>query len=177
MKKYILSLSMIFIFRLANAQVTNGQFDVVDLSGSILGEPQVSQDSARNSWNEACRDWKKETKELNKNNEILGINCSVPSCSFLDSGKTQCTSTGTYQVKTAGTRVDNSSSAPVVQTVEPTVVSQPPPQVITVQPQVIYEQAPPPRVGFLWVPGFWGWEGYHHHRTWHGGYWRSWHRG
>ena len=30
-----------------------------------------------------------------------------------------------------------------------------------------YEVVPPPRVGYIWAPGYWGWDGQRH--VWHGG--------
>jgi hypothetical protein len=32
-----------------------------------------------------------------------------------------------------------------------------------------YEPVPPPRVGYIWAPGFWDWDGHRH--VWHGGHW------
>jgi hypothetical protein len=37
------------------------------------------------------------------------------------------------------------------------------------------EPPPPPRVGFVWAPGYWEWRGHHH--VWHRGYWVHEHRG
>jgi hypothetical protein len=34
-------------------------------------------------------------------------------------------------------------------------------------PRVI--EAPPPRAGFVWAPGYWNWDGHRH--VWHEGYW------
>jgi len=31
------------------------------------------------------------------------------------------------------------------------------------------EAPPPPRVGFVWAPGYWEWHGHRH--VWHAGYW------
>ncbi len=36
-------------------------------------------------------------------------------------------------------------------------------------PPVVYETAPPPRVGYVWAPGYWAWNGHRH--VWHRGYW------
>jgi hypothetical protein len=150
------------------AQALNGNFEVVDLSGQILGEPELSMDSARHSWTEACRDWKSETKDLNKSRELLGINCNTAVCNQLDYGKNQCSSTGTYQVKTPGTRV--TEPVPVVQAPQ----AQAPTQIVTTSPepvqQIMVEEPPPPRFGYLWVPGFWGRSEHRHY--WNHGYWR-----
>ncbi|VVE22433.1 YXWGXW repeat-containing protein [Pandoraea soli] len=32
-----------------------------------------------------------------------------------------------------------------------------------------YEPMPPPRVGYVWAPGFWDWDGHRH--EWRGGHW------
>ncbi len=32
-----------------------------------------------------------------------------------------------------------------------------------------YEMVPPPRVGYVWAPGYWRWDGYRH--VWMTGYW------
>lgn len=37
-------------------------------------------------------------------------------------------------------------------------------------PAPVYEPAPPPRVGYVWAPGYWDWDGHHH--VWHKGYWQ-----
>lgn len=32
-----------------------------------------------------------------------------------------------------------------------------------------YEVVPPPRVGYVWAPGYWVWDGRHRHHLWHRG--------
>jgi hypothetical protein len=36
-------------------------------------------------------------------------------------------------------------------------------------PPVLVQPAPPPRVGYVWAPGYWQWEGHRH--VWVEGYW------
>jgi len=36
-------------------------------------------------------------------------------------------------------------------------------------PAAIVEEVPPPRVGYVWAPGYWAWNGHRH--VWHKGYW------
>ena len=36
-------------------------------------------------------------------------------------------------------------------------------------PAPVYESVPPPRAGYVWAPGYWGWNGHRH--AWHRGYW------
>jgi hypothetical protein len=33
-----------------------------------------------------------------------------------------------------------------------------------------YEAVPPPRVGYVWTPGYWYWDAEHRHHIWHKGY-------
>jgi hypothetical protein len=148
--------------RPASADPAPGQFEVVDVSGLIAGEPQIDADDARASWKRACQDWKAETKDLNKKNEVLGINCNSPACSIVDAAKTQCSSTGSYKVKTAGVRV--AQPLPAAPLPEPPVAAPLPPdhEIMTAPPEVVVEVVPAPRIGFVWVPGYWGWEGRRH---------------
>ncbi len=34
-----------------------------------------------------------------------------------------------------------------------------------------FERVPPPRVGYVWAPGYWRWDAYAHRHIWAGGYW------
>ena len=45
----------------------------------------------------------------------------------------------------------------------------------TPPPAPIFEVVPAPRVGYIWAPGFWHWEGSRH--VWHAGYWMPERRG
>lgn len=36
-------------------------------------------------------------------------------------------------------------------------------------PPMRYEEIPPPRYGYVWVPGYWDWDGWQY--VWHEGYW------
>lgn len=42
-------------------------------------------------------------------------------------------------------------------------------------PPPVYETVPPPRVGYVWAPGYWNWNGHRH--VWHRGYWMHERRG
>ena len=33
-----------------------------------------------------------------------------------------------------------------------------------------YEVVPPPRVGYVWAPGYWAWDSGHHHHIWRKGH-------
>lgn len=165
----------LFVFMILNLSPafadTAGQFEVVDVSGQVVGELEATSQSARSNWSKACQEWKNESKDLNKNNEVLGISCNNPSCSLIDAAKWQCTSTGTYKVKTAGVRVNTSTVAPPPP--EPPVAPPLPPEheIAVAPPEVVVEAVPPARVGFVWVPGYWGWGGHSH--VWIPGRWMN----
>jgi len=42
-------------------------------------------------------------------------------------------------------------------------------------PAVRYEAVPPARVGYVWAPGYWDWNGRHH--VWRAGHWEREHHG
>ncbi len=155
----VLFVLLLLGFQISKAESITGNFEILDLTGEIRGEPQLASDAARNSWQRACNEWKTETKDLNKKNEMIAINCESPSCALVDSAKTQCTSTGTYKIKTAGTRVNN---APEPAQAQAPTYAPPQQEVITAPPPVIVETVPAPRMGFVWIPGFWGWQARHH---------------
>jgi hypothetical protein len=60
----------------------------------------------------------------------------------------------------AGGVLLGASGASVARTYVDITVAPPAPQ---------YEEVPAPRVGYVWAPGAWYWEGHHH--VWHGGHW------
>lgn len=73
-------------------------YELVEGTGDIEGEPNVLQKTARDNWKKACEDWKREIKELNKDNQVLVHNCNSPTCKSETSG-TVCKSTGSYKLR------------------------------------------------------------------------------
>jgi hypothetical protein len=73
-------------------------YEFIEGKGDIEGEPNVLQKTARDNWKKACEDWKKELKELNKDNQVLVHNCNSPICKSETSG-TICKSTGSYKLR------------------------------------------------------------------------------
>jgi len=43
----------------------------------------------------------------------------------------------------------------------------------TPPPAPVYEAVPAPRAGFIWVPGFWDWDGARHAHVWAPGRWEA----
>ena len=50
-------------------------YQVLTGTADIQGEPAAVLKEAQASWKAACATWKAETKELNKENQVLALNC------------------------------------------------------------------------------------------------------
>lgn len=76
-------------------------YEIVNGSEEILGDPTLGAKKASyDSWKAACKDWKQEMKELNKDN-IISLNCGSPKTSSESAGSDMYTtrSTGVYKVR------------------------------------------------------------------------------
>jgi hypothetical protein len=156
--KWILALSLLGPLFASNAYAQT--FDIIDGNASIVGQPALTLDEARRNWTTACNEWKEETRDLNKNDQLMQLSCEQPTCTYNNEGRNTCSSTAIYKVKTQGTRA---------QPIEPVVQTAPPQPVYQPEPVVVVERVPDPRPGFLWIAGYWGWIGSHRH--WYGGHW------
>ena len=118
--KFISILILIFAFK-ANAQTatvkdipTDGeettisvskgsraqaQFEITEGTAQVEGDPEILVNAARSSWKKSCEDWKKEIKDLNKQNQVLAISCNASTCAKNEGSSTVCQSTGTYKLK------------------------------------------------------------------------------
>ena len=74
------------------------EFEIVSGTGEILGDPTLGAKDAYSNWKSACDDWKKETRELNKENQVLALSCNAPDRSQ-ENGQHMYRSTGTYKLK------------------------------------------------------------------------------
>lgn len=74
-------------------------WEIVDEKTDIAGEPESLTKEARASWKKACAEWKADTKELNKENKVIHMNCGQPTCEKTESVTTTCKSVATYKVK------------------------------------------------------------------------------
>lgn len=148
------------------------QFEIIDGTASVIGDPGGTSAQAREKWAKACSEWKSETKDLNKasesgkSNQVLSLSCGSADCAYQENGSYVCTSSAQYKLKIEGVRAPPPAPAPVVQKSEsqPFVVTASP-------PQVIYEVTPAPQPGFIWIPGFWGWNTTRH--VWYPGHWQA----
>lgn len=65
----------------------------------ITGDKDVVLKSAEKNWKKACKEWKIEFKELNKDNKIISLNCGKMNCSK-EGVESTCTSKAIHKVKT-----------------------------------------------------------------------------
>ena len=88
-----------------NISITKGKnsqrdYDITESHEDISGDPQILSKDARDSWKTACADWKKETKENNKGNQIISLSCGSVKCEKKDATEITCVSSGTSKIKT-----------------------------------------------------------------------------
>ncbi len=72
-------------------QITEGQEE-------IAGDPAPLIKDARLNWKKACTEWKNETKELNKGNQVITLSCGSMKCTTT-AMETTCNSTGVHKIK------------------------------------------------------------------------------
>ena len=73
-------------------------YEVVEGKAEVAGDPDALQKGARESWKKACEVWKKEVRELNKENQVLVLDCGSVQCSP-EGIQTLCRSTAQYKLK------------------------------------------------------------------------------
>lgn len=72
-------------------QLTEGEEEITGDKAALLKE-------AEKNWKSACNDWKKEFKEMNKENKIVSMNCGKMVCSK-EGVESTCVSKATHKVK------------------------------------------------------------------------------
>lgn len=77
---------------------TTKKFEVVTNEDEIEGEAAPLLKDARVNWKKACADWKSETKSLNKENQVISLNCGKMECATVSMEST-CTSKAKYTIK------------------------------------------------------------------------------
>lgn len=77
---------------------TDRDFEIVTDEDSIEGDGAPLLKEARSNWKVACADWKKELKELNKDNQLLSISCGTMKCTT-EAMESTCRSQARYKVK------------------------------------------------------------------------------
>ena len=77
---------------------TEAQFEITSGTDEIEGEAAPLLKEARANWKKACTEWKQETKELNKDNQIITLSCGTMKCGT-SAMETTCTSEGKHKIK------------------------------------------------------------------------------
>lgn len=72
--------------------------EILEGNSEVAGDPNPMQKAARESWKKSCDEWKKEVKDLNKDNQVLILDCKSPRC-VIESGSTVCKSEASYKLK------------------------------------------------------------------------------
>jgi len=75
------------------------EFEIVSGSAEIAGEAAAGVQESYQKWKTACSEWKTETKDLNKGNQILELNCNAPTTTKQVNDLQSHRSTGTYKLK------------------------------------------------------------------------------
>lgn len=73
--------------------------EVLSGTAEIEGEAAPLIKAARANHKKACEEWKKEVQELNKQNQVLSLNCGSTDCAQQSSALTVCRSTGSYKIR------------------------------------------------------------------------------
>jgi hypothetical protein len=56
------------------------QYEITEGTDELTGDAAALVQDARKNWKKACDEWKKEFKDLNKDNMILSMSCGSMSC-------------------------------------------------------------------------------------------------
>lgn len=78
--------------------VNKKKYTISDGDEEIAGDKDVLKKNAEKNWKQACDDWKKEIKELNKDNKVISLSCGSMKCTK-DGVESACKSTGLYKVR------------------------------------------------------------------------------
>lgn len=74
------------------------RYEVHEQEEEITGDPANIKKDARANWKAECTDWKKQMREMNKEQIVLSLNCGSPKCERTDAEVT-CTSKGKSKVR------------------------------------------------------------------------------
>ncbi len=74
-------------------------FEVVSGTEDVTGEPTPTHRESYASWKQACDAWKKEMREMNKENSLIALNCNVALASKDPAGLSTHHSTGSYKLR------------------------------------------------------------------------------
>ena len=61
-----------------NPALVPPDYDVVTDKDEIFGDPSADRKEAYASWKQACQEWRHSMKEMNKDNQVIVLNCNSP---------------------------------------------------------------------------------------------------
>lgn len=82
----------------SNPTANKKKYTISEGSEEITGDKDVLKKNAEKNWKQSCEDWKKEIKELNKENKVISVSCGSMTCSK-DGVESACKSAGSYKIR------------------------------------------------------------------------------
>ena len=81
-----------------NKKTDRKKYTISEGEDQITSDKEVVKKEAQKSWKMACSDWKKEFRDLNKDNKIISMSCGTMNCSK-DGVESTCSSMAKYKVR------------------------------------------------------------------------------
>ncbi len=81
-----------------NKKSNSKKYTISEGEDQITSDKEVVKKEAQQSWKMACSDWKKEFKDLNKDNKIISMSCGTMNCTK-DGAESTCSSVAKYKVR------------------------------------------------------------------------------
>jgi hypothetical protein len=73
-------------------------YEIVSGNEEVFGTPEFDRTKAYASWKTACNEWRQSLKEMNKDNQLITLNCNSPQATKEDEHFTY-RSSGSYKIK------------------------------------------------------------------------------
>ncbi len=86
------------VIKIEKGAKTDDKYEISAGVDTIEGEPAPLLKDARANWKVACTEWKKELKDLNKENQVISMSCGTMKCATT-AMETTCTSEGKNRIK------------------------------------------------------------------------------
>ncbi len=81
-----------------NKKSNTKKYTISEGENQITSDKEVVKKEAQQSWKMACSDWKKEFRDLNKDNKIISMSCGTMNCTK-DGVESTCSSVAKYKVR------------------------------------------------------------------------------
>jgi len=80
--------------------IAEPEYEIVSGGDDVAGDPEAGAKESYANWKVACENWKKEIKELNRDNQILFLSCGLPKPLNQKNGTQINVSEGKFKIKT-----------------------------------------------------------------------------